>query len=475
MVKLNDALREKWFWLCGAGLAACLVLFGEGTAFSRHGMPVTFSVVTTADALSGGWAIMGAFLAMALLSGQASRACRSRTWLGTAAGLSAVGTFLLLAGEVGLPVGGAAQLVGGVLLALGSTGMLMSWGDLVIPLGARASSGVLSCAFALTVLFDLLAYGLNTPAELVALVCLCGASPTLLVRAQAPLAQRKDGGADSLEVRGVVPAWVSFATLALFGSIAGLIQSGVIPQLTGLMEGGLSSEADPTGLSVDLGVLLAAGAVGAGGRLMRGNNMAFYRWTVMALLAVIAYLSAILPPSAREVATSLMTMARMLMFAYVWALFSTPARSVSPVRLFSTGWLLFLVPNSAATRIGLLACANEAATLAACVGVAVLLAALFAAEFTAGALRGGYLVADENAAERDSAESLARRSQALAQQGGLTPREAEVLSLLLQGRSRAFIADTLLISGETVRTHTQHVYQKLDVHSREELCALVER
>ena len=53
---------------------------------------------------------------------------------------------------------------------------------------------------------------------------------------------------------------------------------------------------------------------------------------------------------------------------------------------------------------------------------------------------------------------------------GLTAREAEVLLLLLcQGRTRAYIAETLYLSENTVRGHTQHIYTKLDVHTKTEL------
>ena len=65
--------------------------------------------------------------------------------------------------------------------------------------------------------------------------------------------------------------------------------------------------------------------------------------------------------------------------------------------------------------------------------------------------------------------SLELRVQVAASQYGLTKREAEVLLALVQGRSKGYVADILMISRETVRTHTQHVYQKLGVHSREEL------
>lgn len=57
----------------------------------------------------------------------------------------------------------------------------------------------------------------------------------------------------------------------------------------------------------------------------------------------------------------------------------------------------------------------------------------------------------------------------------LTAREVEIGSLVAEGLSRADIADRLTVSQETVKTHTKHLYQKLDVHSRAELLALIDR
>ena len=55
----------------------------------------------------------------------------------------------------------------------------------------------------------------------------------------------------------------------------------------------------------------------------------------------------------------------------------------------------------------------------------------------------------------------------------LTPREREVLSLLVDGRDAAEIAGLLYISPDTARTHVQRVIRKLGVHSRVEAIALV--
>ncbi len=48
----------------------------------------------------------------------------------------------------------------------------------------------------------------------------------------------------------------------------------------------------------------------------------------------------------------------------------------------------------------------------------------------------------------------------------LTPREAEVLSLIAQGLSNNEIASTLVVSEATVKTHINHVFGKIGVRDR---------
>ncbi|MCX7874836.1 MAG: response regulator transcription factor [Melioribacteraceae bacterium] len=48
----------------------------------------------------------------------------------------------------------------------------------------------------------------------------------------------------------------------------------------------------------------------------------------------------------------------------------------------------------------------------------------------------------------------------------LTPREEEILALLVEGMNYNLIAEKLYISIDTVRNHIRHIYEKLHVHSK---------
>ena len=50
----------------------------------------------------------------------------------------------------------------------------------------------------------------------------------------------------------------------------------------------------------------------------------------------------------------------------------------------------------------------------------------------------------------------------------LTAKELEVLSLLAKGLANREIADTLVVSTATVKSHLAHIYEKLAVNSRQE-------
>lgn len=71
--------------------------------------------------------------------------------------------------------------------------------------------------------------------------------------------------------------------------------------------------------------------------------------------------------------------------------------------------------------------------------------------------------------------SLASQSlETFCESMGLTARERDVFNLYIVGRSAPYIAEKLVISESTVKSHLQHIYTKCDVHSRQELISLVE-
>ena len=69
-------------------------------------------------------------------------------------------------------------------------------------------------------------------------------------------------------------------------------------------------------------------------------------------------------------------------------------------------------------------------------------------------------------------ENLDEMVARIAAKDALSARETEVLGYLARGRSQPYIRDALVLSKNTVASHVKHIYQKLNVHSRQELLDL---
>ena len=105
----------------------------------------------------------------------------------------------------------------------------------------------------------------------------------------------------------------------------------------------------------------------------------------------------------------------------------------------------------------------------------------------------GYLTKDAGAEQIHAAIVAVARGEAaldpavqahvlagLAEQGealpdGLTPREAEVLSLIAEGLTNAQIADRLVVSQATVKSHVNRVFAKAGVRDRAQAVAYAYR
>ena len=67
-----------------------------------------------------------------------------------------------------------------------------------------------------------------------------------------------------------------------------------------------------------------------------------------------------------------------------------------------------------------------------------------------------------------------KRCELVAQRYALTPREEEVFLLLAKGRNAEHIAEQLVVSPATAKSHIYHIYRKLDISSQQHLMNIVE-
>ncbi|MEG1830509.1 MAG: helix-turn-helix transcriptional regulator [Raoultibacter sp.] len=71
-------------------------------------------------------------------------------------------------------------------------------------------------------------------------------------------------------------------------------------------------------------------------------------------------------------------------------------------------------------------------------------------------------------------DRISKQCALLQQHYRLSAREAEVMELIVRGNSVVRIAEDLVVSENTIRTHSKRIYTKLAVHKKQELIDLVE-
>lgn len=171
---------------------------------------------------------------------------------------------------------------------------------------------------------------------------------------------------------------------------------------------------------------------------------------------------------------------------YAWAIILLAVRTLpmAPLRVISLQFVLYCV-----VEIALQLClerfdsaAMVIVILCFCPVMAVLMGVLYRFYGTQGfgpedrSVKPGEVArADGPTAPCDGegADGPLERRLCFARAHGLSDRETEVFLLLAQGRSRRFIADELFITEGTVSKHSQRIYEKLGVHSKQELLSVV--
>lgn len=177
----------------------------------------------------------------------------------------------------------------------------------------------------------------------------------------------------------------------------------------------------------------------------------------------------------------------------VWCMLAFVAhqKRIPPLRVYGVGYGLFMLGELTGCLLVLfVAPAVHAAGVATVFFLVLVAAALLAAligfsgsdlmELTSSAEDekplSDALSEDISASARPAANGVRAFDAAvseLTQRAGLSARESEVLALLAKGLSNDRVAEELFISRNTVRTHAQNLYAKLNVHSRQELMSVV--
>lgn len=161
---------------------------------------------------------------------------------------------------------------------------------------------------------------------------------------------------------------------------------------------------------------------------------------------------------------------------FLWLALANVARhsAFKPFLVFCLGMLLYSVPDwlGRCTASFLALDSLDPVISAALLVLIVVMVAFF---LPARSPDVQHLLADLNgapAAGEQHGDALDERCAELGRAHGLSKREVEILQYLCKGRSRPYIAETLYLSENTVRTHSKSIYAKLGVHNRQELLDL---
>lgn len=185
--------------------------------------------------------------------------------------------------------------------------------------------------------------------------------------------------------------------------------------------------------------------------------------------SLITYLAGIDP----TICMMLSGVALSLILTYLWLVLADFAHhsAISPYTVFGIGWISYTAPR----YLGMVVAQRWDSGGLSLQMAAVLLFALIVATVLVMNSRDSLLrrVFSEFDDSRPTTVAdygaINDRCAACAETYGLSSREVEVLKMICKGRSKAYIAEELGITENTVRSHSKHIYAKLGVHKRSEI------
>lgn len=175
----------------------------------------------------------------------------------------------------------------------------------------------------------------------------------------------------------------------------------------------------------------------------------------------------------------LISIAQTLVVMLFWTMLADVAHHsrTSPYVIFGSGWIAYSLPFALGELAGKaegLHGAGSAVLLA--LAYLLTIAAVFALNEANFSQRRIFADLEGPAPERSMFASIDEGWRALGGPSGASPRAKwRCCSCCARGRSKSYIAESLFISENTVRSHSKHIYAKLDVHSKQDILDLIAR
>ena len=425
------------------------------------------------------------FVAVALR--KADRLCDNRIVVWAAAVAMTGGSLLAVFGDSQSITGAGILMLGSVLTGLGSAILFVCWGERFFGIGGRVALVELAAGSCAAFIVGFLLIVVPAPASAIVVAATPLASAYLLARS----ISQKDGEEaefEALPVRqSLSPSTVALLIKALLGAFLVGVISGFFDVVGGFNSYIVSNEYGMYLLLAGCMATLLLSLVVV--FCVRDGIFYAYRFSVLVLC-----LGCLLTPFLGDNATYFST----LVFAgytcftiilYILCIDVSTSFRVNMARCLGLSFVgLYggeIVGQLGAYNLGLELNAYGLAMVTLLAVSLLLIAHLFLfTEVDLIKLGIGEVSLTEEAAEAVAANAPVEEAAPapavdpvplIIEQFGLTPRESDVLPLLLEGRTIQRIQETLFISAGTVSTHIRHIYQKTGSDNRQELIDLSQR
>lgn len=207
-----------------------------------------------------------------------------------------------------------------------------------------------------------------------------------------------------------------------------------------------------------------------------GRPLLFWLWTLVALVFFCGlFLIGALYPAMPELASGVAISGRTFVSFFLWVAL-IPAVREKRLSLVSVVGSLFVLVECVSGFCSYFVAPEIARTIDLPIATYLpAFALLIAFILVASTIVFLALLANRKLAELPTANRLSREAActALAEEHGLTAREAEVMLEFSQGNSLKKVAETMYISTSTAQTHVKSLYRKMGIHSKQELIDLV--
>ena len=160
---------------------------------------------------------------------------------------------------------------------------------------------------------------------------------------------------------------------------------------------------------------------------------------------------------------------------FFWLMLSDIAHhsKLHPYTVFGAGWIAYTLPLCGGVAVAHALQPSPAGSLVIVLAYLVSMTMIFLLNDKNFSRQRLFADLSEPPVEISAYSAIDRSCVQIGEEFNLTPREVEVMQLLCKGRSKSFIAETFLLSENTVRSHSKNLYRKLEVHSVQEMLALI--